>query len=131
VILGTASSLRTVGISRLKCPLASRYYHLLKTFWTGVTGWRDRQLPDGTVFWTSPSGHTYRTVPGSRLLIPALSLPTGTLPPPPRLDAGYTDRGAMMPRRTQTRAAERLRRILAERKDNQCGKRAPIYGRIS
>ena len=83
------------------------------------------------MFWTSPSGHTYRTVPGSGLLIPALSLPTGMLPPPPRLDAGCTDRGALMPRRTQTRASERLRRTLAERKDNQFGKRAPTYGRIS
>ena len=25
-----------------------RLHHLLKTFWTGVNGWRDKQLPDGT-----------------------------------------------------------------------------------
>jgi hypothetical protein len=25
-----------------------RKHHLLKTFWNGVNGWRDRQLPDGT-----------------------------------------------------------------------------------
>jgi hypothetical protein len=29
----------------LKCTLASRYHHPLKTFW----GWQDKQLPDGTV----------------------------------------------------------------------------------
>jgi hypothetical protein len=110
--------------------------HLIKTYWTGVTGWRDKQLPDGTVIWISPSGHTYRTVPGSRLLMPALSQPTGMPPPPPRLDAGCTDRGAMMPQRRQTRSTERLRRIMAERKGNHSGKRRPqttrpIYGRIS
>jgi len=33
----------------LKCSLASRYHYLLKTFWGGPNGWRDRQLPDGTV----------------------------------------------------------------------------------
>jgi hypothetical protein len=64
--------------SNLKC--LCRRHHLLKTFWCGVYGWSDRQLPDGTVIWTSPSGHTYTTRPGSRLLLPALSLPTGTLP---------------------------------------------------
>ncbi len=104
--------------SNLKC--LCRKHHLLKTFWTA---WRDEQFPDGTVVWTSPSGHTYRTMPGSRLLIPALSLPTGTLPPPPHLDASCTDRGAMMPQRKQSRSTERLRRIIAERKGN--------YGRIS
>jgi hypothetical protein len=104
--------------SNLKC--LCRKHHLLKTFWTA---WRDEQLPDGTVVWTSPSGHTYRTVPGSRLLMPALSLPTGMLPPPPRLDAGCADRGAMMPQRKQTRSTERLRRIMAERKGNHSGKR--------
>ncbi len=31
--------------------LASRYQHLLKSFW----GWRYEQLPDRTVIWTTPS----------------------------------------------------------------------------
>jgi hypothetical protein len=31
----------------------------LKTF----GGWRDEQLPDGTVIWTSPAGRSYRTSP--------------------------------------------------------------------
>lgn len=100
------------------CKLLCRKHHLLKTFWTGATGWRDKQLPDGTVIWTSPSGRTYRTLPGCKLLIPALSVPTGTLLTPQPRSTGCTNRGAMMPTRTHTRATDRLRRILAERNHN-------------
>jgi hypothetical protein len=53
--------------SPLKCSSASRIHHLLKTF----GDWRDRQLRDGTVIWTSPSGDTYVTTPGSALLFPS------------------------------------------------------------
>ena len=91
-----------------------RKHHLLKTFWSGPGGWRDEQLPDATVIWTSPSGHTYRTQPGSALLIPALCRPTATLNPPRRQPGSHT-RVAMMPRRTRTRAADRHYRIMAER----------------
>lgn len=103
--------------SNLKC--LCRKHHLLKTFWTGADGWRDEQLPDGTVIWTSPSGHSYRTQPGSKLLVPALCVPAATLPLPPRREPGCTDHGAMMPKRKQTRATERLWRIMAERNKNQ------------
>jgi hypothetical protein len=41
----------------LKC--LCRQHHRLKTF----GGWRDSQLADGTVIWTSPTGQTYRTTP--------------------------------------------------------------------
>ena len=34
----------------LKC--LCRQHHLLKTFWTGIDGWTDQQLPDGPGFWT-------------------------------------------------------------------------------
>ncbi len=44
-----------------------RKHHLLKTF----GGWRDKQLPDGTVIWLLPDGHTYVTMPGSALLFPS------------------------------------------------------------
>ncbi len=54
--------------SNLKC--LCRFHHLLKTFWNGLGGWRDRQLPDGTIIWTSPTGHTYITYPGSLHLFP-------------------------------------------------------------
>ena len=63
--------------SNLKC--LCRFHHLLKTFWNGAEGWRDRQLPDGTVIWTSPTGHTYTTYPGSKHLFPTLCAPTATL----------------------------------------------------
>ena len=95
-----------------------RKHHLLKTFWCGPGGWHDEQYPDGTVLWTSPSGHTYRTVPGSALLVPALCVPTATLnvarrqPLSPR-------RGVMMPTRRRSRASDRHRWILAERSHNR------------
>ena len=92
-----------------------RKHHLLKTFWCGTGGWRDEQLPDGTVVWTAPTGHTYRTQPGSMLLIPSLCKPTGTLNVV-RHQSDSTGRGAMMPRRPRTRAAARHTRILAERR---------------
>jgi hypothetical protein len=105
--------------SNLKC--MCRKHHLLKTFWTGVTGWHDKQLPDGTVIWTSPSGRTYRTVPGSKLLVPQLCVPTSRLELPTSRARECSDRGAMMPRRNRTRATDRLQRIMAERNENQNG----------
>lgn len=103
--------------SNLKC--LCRFHHLLKTFWNGEHGWRDRQLPDGTIIWTSPTGHTYTTHPGSATLFPALCKPTPVLwdgdPPEPATTCG---RGAMMPRRRHTRASNRAHRITAERRLN-------------
>jgi hypothetical protein len=49
--------------SNLKC--LCRKHHLLKTFWGGDGGWRDRQEPDGTVVWTAPDGQTYTTTPAA------------------------------------------------------------------
>jgi hypothetical protein len=85
---------------------------LLKTFWTA---WHDEQRSDGTVIWTSPTGHKYVTRPGSRLLFPALCLPTGELPTPPTGYRPSGDRGVMMPTRRRTRAQDRAKRIDAER----------------
>lgn len=93
--------------------------HLLKTFCCGVGGWRDPQLPDGTVIWTSPTGHIYTTKPGSALLFPTLCLPTGELQlseHEPTLD--LDGRGAMMPKRRRTRVQNLQRRIEAERRLN-------------
>ena len=95
--------------------LLCRKHHLLKTFWCGPGGWHDEQRPDGTVIWTSPSGHTYRTQPGSKLLVPTLCRPTATLNLP-RPQSSSANRGAMMPRRRRTRAADRHSRVMAERK---------------
>jgi hypothetical protein len=98
--------------SNLKC--LCRKHHLLKTFWCGPDGWHDEQWPDGTVVWTSPSGHIYSTAPGSKLLVPALCVPTGSLKIRRREDVS-THRGAMMPTRRRTRAADRHYRVMAER----------------
>jgi len=103
--------------SNLKC--LCRFHHLLKTFWSGVRGWRDQQLPDGTVVWTSPTGHTYTTYPGSKHLFPTLCEPTGTLwtGQPPTIET-TGDRGVMMPKRRHTRAHNKARAIAAERRLN-------------
>ncbi|WP_234817958.1 HNH endonuclease signature motif containing protein [Mycolicibacterium sphagni] len=97
--------------SNLAC--VCRKHHLLKTFWAG---WRDRQHPDGTIVWTSPTGHTYTTQPGSRLLIPHWNVTTATLPPP--VGQPPPTLGIMMPTRRKTRAAQRAHRITTERKLN-------------
>ena len=94
-----------------------RKHHLLKTFWYGTEGWYDEQLPDGTVIWTAPTGHIYRTEPASKLLIPTLCIPTAPLNVV-RRQTDSPGRGAMMPRRQRTRAVDRHRRILAERRRN-------------
>lgn len=101
--------------ANLRC--LCRKHHLLKTFWGGLRGWRDRQLPDGTIIWTAPTGHTYTTRPGSRLFYPTLSGPDVPLPAsrtPPQCQS----RILMMPTRTRTRAQARQARINAERAHN-------------
>ncbi|ORX19770.1 HNH endonuclease signature motif containing protein [Mycobacterium xenopi] len=100
--------------SNLKC--LCRKHHLLKTFW----GWRDKQLPDGTVIWTLPGGRTYVTTPGSAILFPPLTVPTGDLADPVvRVSTRCGERTAMMPSRRRTRAQERSQRITAERNRNR------------
>ena len=101
-----------------------RKHHLLKTF----GGWRDKQLPDGTVIWLLPDGCTYVTTPGSALLFPSLCAPTGDLPPShsdgtqPRCG----DRTAMMPKRRRTRAQNRAHRINGERRQNHNAREAQL-----
>jgi Domain of unknown function (DUF222) len=34
-----------------------RVHHLIKTFYTGLGGWSDQQLPDGTIILTAPTGN--------------------------------------------------------------------------
>lgn len=91
-----------------------RKHHLIKTFYTGVSGWSDRQSPDGTVIFTSPTGHVYTTKPGGALLFPALSMPTGNLQPADA--APRFGRGLAMPTRRHTREQERQARIRQERR---------------
>lgn len=99
--------------------LLCRYHHLLKTFYTGRGGWNDRQLPDGTVEWTAPTGHTYTTTPGAGIYFPALAAPTGELVLPNTIRAEGQHRGLMMPARRQTRVAEHAARIASERRINE------------
>jgi hypothetical protein len=96
-----------------------RTHHLVKTFFVGHNGWSDRQLPDGTVIWTSPAGRTYTTKPAGALFFPQLAVPTGelALPDPPVVPSA--GRGLAMPTRRQTRAAERANRIQWERELNE------------
>ncbi|MGH3553921.1 MAG: hypothetical protein ACRDTK_03185 [Mycobacterium sp.] len=92
----------------------------MKTFWTGIGGWADQQSADGTVIWTLPSGHTYVTSPGSAILFPALTVPTGEPPEPtPTVNDRCGERTAMMPTRRRTRAQQRSQRITAERNRNR------------
>ncbi|WP_197376545.1 HNH endonuclease signature motif containing protein, partial [Mycolicibacterium baixiangningiae] len=100
--------------SNLKC--LCRKHHLLKTFWTGKTGWHDEQLPDGTVIWTSPSGQTHITQPGSALLFPTLCTPTAPIPTITK--APTPSSGLKMPKRRRTRAKDRAYRINIERRLN-------------
>jgi Domain of unknown function (DUF222) len=99
--------------------LLCRYHHLLKTFYTGCGGWADRQLPDGTVEWTAPSGHTYTTTPGGSFFFPVLATSTGELKVAYSDESSSGARGLMMPRRKRTRAEDRRYRIAAERQINE------------
>jgi hypothetical protein len=104
-------------LSEVKRPSCIRFHHLVKTFW----GWRDKQLPDGTLILTSPSGRTYVTTPGSALLFPSLCLSTGAVAAPEAdlpLDCSG-DRTAMMPKRRLTRAQNRAHRVATERRHNR------------
>lgn len=103
--------------SNLKCEC--RKHHLMKTFYTGVGGWNDTQLPDGTVVWTAPSGRKYTTKPGSQLFFPNWDTTTANIPPPRAGMPTGASRGAMMPKRRRTRTAEDAARIAAERAANQ------------
>jgi hypothetical protein len=98
--------------SNIKC--LCRLHHILKTFW----GWRDHQLPDGTVIWTLPDNRVYLTTPGSALLFPSLMTPTGALPltTEPGQTTGHL---VMMPTRRTPRTKARAQRITTERAHNR------------
>ena len=101
------------------CALLCRAHHLLKTFWVGRKGWSERQFPDGTIRWTSPSGRTYTTTPGGALFFPQLAQPTAELTVTERHPVTASARGLMMPTRRRSRAAERAARIAWERGLNE------------
>jgi uncharacterized protein DUF222 len=92
-----------------------RTHHLIKTFYSGPGGWTDQQLPDGTIVFTAPTGHTYATEPLGGMLFPALAQPTGELPVS-ALDEPSPYRAVMMPKRKQAREQDRRDRINQERR---------------
>ena len=91
---------------------------MLKTFWSGVGGWADTQLPDGTVEFTSPSGRIYTATPGGGQFFPTLATQTGGTPIRKSSVEPEPGRGLMMPRRRRTRAEEQRDPISAERRIN-------------
>ncbi|TMS52609.1 HNH endonuclease signature motif containing protein [Mycobacterium sp. DBP42] len=91
--------------------LYCRTHHLVKTF---CPGWSDRQLPDGTVEVTTPTGHTYTTEPHGAGMFPTLGQPTGDLNVP-EPEAPSPNRATKMPKRSQTREQDRQDRINEER----------------
>ena len=93
----------------------------------GLTNRYPRKLPDGTVVWTTPTGHTYTTGPGSWLLFPGSSITTARLPEPPAQSWPDPARGLMMPKRKRTRAKEREHRINAERAANEAENLPPPF----
>jgi hypothetical protein len=99
-----------------------RLHHLLKTFW----GWRDEQLRDGTIIWTSPAGERYVTTPGSALIFPSLCEPTGPITITSREDQPRGDRNVMMPRRLHNRDQQRAAAISAERRHNRERRSTPM-----
>jgi hypothetical protein len=103
--------------SNLKC--LCRLHHLIKTFW----GWHDQQLPDSTLVWTSPSGQTYVTTPGSAILFPSLCVPTEVLEPIPDRPR-CANQSARMPKRRRTRAQNRANYIASERRHNRAARQA-------
>ncbi len=99
-----------------------RKHHLLKTFYGGPDGWRDCQHADGTIVWTAPTGHTYISVPGSRILFPrkVTDTPLSEAVPPDGVDLDTAPgRGIMMPVRRRTRAQDVAQQIAYERALNQ------------
>jgi len=100
-----------------------RKHHLLKTFYGGPDGWRDRQQPDGSIVWTAPTGHTYISVPESRILFPRTVTDTPLPNPPPAVTdldtATAPGRDIMMPTRRRTRAQDQAQQIAYERAVNQ------------
>ncbi|WP_241472845.1 HNH endonuclease signature motif containing protein [Mycolicibacterium neoaurum] len=96
-----------------------REHHLLKTL---KTGWAPKAHPDGTTEWTSPSGHTYTTMPLAPVLFPHNTIDI----PIPRTRhitligerGNLGDREPDIPRRQRTRQHDRQYRINAERTRN-------------
>jgi len=93
-----------------------RHHHVVKTF---REGWKEAQSPDGTLHVTDPTGHTYTSIPTSRLLFPAARTTSAAVQrgSPRKLSPEGNTTG--QPRRRRSRAKERAYRIAAERARNE------------
>jgi hypothetical protein len=99
--------------------LLCREHHLAKTFPTTAGQWTDEQLPNGDIYWTAPTGHSYLTEPRSRTLFPNWDFTTSTTPfihPNTRRRAATPT--TPMPTRQRTRQHDRAQRITTEREHN-------------
>ncbi|ANW62355.1 hypothetical protein BCA37_00890 [Mycobacterium sp. djl-10] len=99
--------------------LLCREHHLAKTFPTTAGQWTDEQLPNGDIYWTAPTGHSYLTEPRSRILFPNWDFTTSTMPfihPNTRRRAATPT--TPMPTRQRTRQHDRAQRITTEREHN-------------
>lgn len=116
------------SIANNKC--YCRLHHLIKTFLTGVNGWHDEQLPDGTVILTSPTGRRYVTTPAGYDLFPQLAragpvTPSGAvpLPTPPKRNHQADARARLARARARLNA---LRPVNAEQRRINRGRRQEI-----
>ncbi|MEE6140052.1 HNH endonuclease signature motif containing protein [Mycobacterium sp. 050128] len=100
----------TVALN-LKC--LCRQHHRLKTF---HGGWRDTQLGDGTVIWTSPSGRVYRTFPAGADLFPQPRGPACATPTPVRRDRSQRRRARISQARMHNRQQKARKEEVAARK---------------
>ncbi len=102
-----------VGQTHPSCgKLLCRQHHIAKTFWAG---WSDVQHPDGTVIWTTPTGRTYTTRPGSALLFPTITTASAPIDLPAQEPTSDDKINTMPGRRKRNRAKHIAYRIKAER----------------
>jgi hypothetical protein len=102
--------------SHVNLKLYCRAHHLAKTFYCGSGGWSEQQMADGTVEFTSPTGHRYTTEPDGAAFFPAFRVVTGTPILPADTGPPAANRGLAMPTRRRTRDEDRRARIDRERR---------------
>jgi hypothetical protein len=93
-----------------------RHHHMVKTF---RDGWSEDQLPDGTINFTTPTGHTYTSKPTSRLLFPTVNTTSTPVTRGSPRKATADDKTVKMPKRKRSKASDRAYRIAAERALNE------------
>jgi hypothetical protein len=82
-------------------------------------GWSEVQLPDGTLQISTPTGHTYRSVPTSRLFFPTVATTSAPIQRGSPRAAPPDNKVTRMPKRRRSKAKDRAYRIAAERAHNE------------